>query len=491
MTYAPQVPAVVYEIVPDRFRIGGGVARPDKLKGEAYQRRGVSTAQGDDAQAHFGGDLRGITEAIPHLRSLSVTGLSLTPIFRALRADKYGTIDFMDVDPALGTVEDFQELVRVARLSNIGIILDGVFGYVGLEHPWFVTGRRQQEEDARLDPSERTRSFFHFTPEVEEGYASFHGEAQHPELNLQNHELRRRLFTGDRSVVHHWLEMGAVGWRLHRADELGYKILREITLSARTGGEQKFIVGDVRGFADRFVKDGLLDGVVNRYLREGVVAFMQGRIPAAQLARILTDQATRYGRDALNRSWTFLSSHDTQRVGTALKGDNARVKLAITLKYALPGTATIYYGEEVGLGGKVPKDSQLPYEWDESTWDQELLGHHRHLGKLKQEYPALSKGDFIDITPPGEEDVLAFARTRVDPRETVIAVFNRAYRPQQRLLFLPVAELPDGLPLRDLMGGESCSVRAGTLNVEVPPTGAMVLTPDLSSKTGHRFFRNL
>ena len=95
-----------------------------------------------------------------------------------------------------------------------------------------------------------------------------------------------------------------------------------------------------------------------------------------------------------------------------------------------------------------------------------------------------------DLTPPGEEDVLAFARTRSDPRETVIVIVNRAARPQSRLPFLPVAELPDGLPLRDLLGGEACVVKAGTLGVEVPPTSAMLLTPAEGSD-GHRFFRNL
>lgn len=496
MTYAPKVPAVVYEVVPDRFRIGGGLSKQQKLSTPAYLRPGVRTDMGPvggerSPDVHHGGDLQGITEAIPYFKRLSVTGLHLTPIFRAIRADKYGTVDFLDVDPAFGDMGQFLELVRVARDHNIGVVLHGVFAYVGEDHPWFVSGKMQQEEDAWLDPSARTRSFFYFQPTPGAGYASFHGEPQHPELNLHNHELRRRFFAGERSVVHEWLERGAAGWCLDRADELGYSVLREITLSARTGGEQKFVLGDVGGFADRFVKDGLLDGVVNRYLREGMIAFLQGRIPAAQLARLLADQVQRYGRDALNRSWTFLSCHHTPRVAAALKGDMARVRLAITLQYALPGAASIYYGEEVGLGGRSPMESQLPFDWDEGRWDRELLAHHEHLGRLKQEMPALNKGDLIDLTPTGDEDVLAFARTRSDPRETVIAIFNRAYRPQARLLFVPVAELPDGLPLRDLMGGETCSIRAGTLSVEIPPTTAMLLTPLDNAESGHRFFRNL
>ena len=492
MTYAPRVPSVIYEVVPDRFKVGGGLSSGDKLKGPLYGRPGMKTSSedSDDPRIHHGGDLQGVTESLPHLHSLGVTGLYLTSIFRASRADKNGVENFLEVDPAFGDLAQFTRLVEAARALGIGVILDGIFGYVGRDHPWFTSGQPQEDDDTRLDPSERTRSFFFFNAKGAEDYALFHGEDDHPELNLHNPELRRRLFTGDRSVVHEWLQRGAVGWRLHRADEMGYAALREITLAARTGGEQKFIIGDVRGFADRFVKDGLLDGVVNRYLREGIIAFLQGQIPASQLSAILRDQVQRYGRDALNRSWTFLSSHDTKRLAGALKGDMERVRLAVTLMYALPGAATIYYGEELGLGGRNPHHTQLVMDWDEQSWDNSLLQHHQHLGKLKNSLPSLTKGDFIDLTPQGDQDVIAFARTRRDPRETVIAIFNRAYRPQQRMLFIPVSEIPDGLPMRDLMGGEGATVRAGTLSMEVPPTGGKILVPDAGSRS-HHFFRNL
>ncbi len=497
MTYAPRVPAVVYEVVVDRFRIGGNRTSAQKLGDDAYSRPNMVNHHGDgdaalaDSRIHHGGDLAGVTESLPHLASLGVTGLCLTSIFKATRADKDGVQDYLTLDPAFGDEDAFKNLVTAAAAHKISIILDGIFPYVGVDHPWFVSAlQHTQDDESRLDPRDRTRGFFYFDGgSGPDDYATYHDEQDHPELNLHSHELRRRMFTGERSVVHAWLQRGAMGWRLSRADELGYNVLREIVLNARTGGEATFVIGDVRGWADRFVKDGLLDGVANRFLREALIAWLQGQVPAAQLARILMEQVQRYGRDALNRSWTFLSSHDTKRVAAALKGDMERVRLAVSLMYALPGAATIFYGEEVGLGGRNPAHSHLPFDWDESRWDMELLNHHRHLGRLKQEVPALHKGDVVDLTPPGDQDVLAFARVRRDPRETVLAVFNRAYRPQQRLLFIPVTDLPDGLPMRDLMGGEPAVVRAGTLAVEIPQCGARLYVPDESRLP--RFFRNL
>jgi glycosidase len=491
MTYAPHVPHVVYEVVPDRFRVGGGRTPAEKLRDPVYTRSGMLThpERTEDLRVHHGGDLRGLLEALPHLKSLHVDGLCLSHIFRATRGDKDAAEDFLEVDPTLGTDADFDELIARTHELGIKVILEGAFNYVGVRHPWFETAR-QHPDESQLDPSERTRDFFYFDPQ--DNHAGYQGDSENPELNLHNHELRRRLFTGERSAVHHWLARGAAGWCLRRADELGYTVVREVALSARTGGAHRFVIGDVRGWADRLVKDGLLDGAFNRYLREALMAWLQGQIPAAYLARILSDQVHRYGRDALNRSWNWISTLDTKRAAAMLKGDMARVRLAVSVMYALPGAASIFYGEETGLGGRSPAHSLLAFDWDESAWDQDLLAHHRLLGQVKHSTPSLQKGDVVDLTPPGEEDVLAFARTRRDPRETVVAVFNRAYRSQQRLLFLPVPELPDGLPLRDLMGGEPARVRCGALNIEVPPTGAKILVPDLTGPlaASHHYFRN-
>ena len=267
MTYAPKVPAVIYEVVPDRFRIGRGLSQKQKLQDRAYCRPGVRTELGPhrSAEVHHGGDLRGLVEAIPHLKRLSVTGLYLNPIFPSVRADKLGSSDFLEVDPAFGTMDDFHDLVDVAREAGIGIILGGAFNYVGEDHPWFQNARAQADEDGWLDPSQRTRSFFFFQAPPGQGHATFHGEPGHPELNLQNHDLRRRLFAGERSVVHEWLERGAAGWCLHRADELGYSVLREITLSTRTGGEQKFVCVDGPEFNAHEVDFALLADRLSPY----------------------------------------------------------------------------------------------------------------------------------------------------------------------------------------------------------------------------------
>ena len=75
----------------------------------------------------FGGDLRGITEKLDYLQSLSVTTLYLNPIFEAASNHRYNTADYLAIDPMLGAEEDFRELCRQAHKRGMRVLLDGVF----------------------------------------------------------------------------------------------------------------------------------------------------------------------------------------------------------------------------------------------------------------------------------------------------------------------------------------------------------------------------
>jgi glycosidase len=351
-------------------------------------------------------------------------------------------------------------------------------------------------DDRRFLPEERTRSFFEFGREHHAGYACRDGSALEPELELTNPEVRRRLFTGEDSVMHKYLSLGAAGWRILRAEQVGYSILRDLARGMRTVEGSHHLVGDIRGFADRYQRDGLLDAVVNHYAREAVLAYLKGEIPARQLARVERDLQHAYGKN-LARSWMMLSGHDTPRL-PALLPDGARVRLATLLGFTLPGCAHVLYGEEVGLSkttslmGDDRPMSTIDMSWDTSTWDRPTLELHRRLGSLRAERAALRTGDFVDLTPEGEYEVFAFARVTHDPRQTVIVVANRAERPQTRKLFAPMSDLPDGLLFCDaLRVGHSrpARVRSGSLHLEIPAADAVILVPDDSDETSRRFFR--
>jgi glycosidase len=210
-------------------------------------------------------------------------------------------------------------------------------------------------------------------------------------------------------------------------------------------------------------------------------------VPARQLARVLNDLEQRYGA-ALVRAWNVLSTTETPRAAFVV-GDARRARLGALLSYTLPGAAHVLYGDEVGIVGKEPPRNLPLMRWDESRWDQDRLSLHETLGALRRDRHALRAGGFVDLTPEGEDEILAFARTTSDPRETVIVAVNRAAQTRVRKLFAPVCDLPDGLKLRDALTGEGSIVRSGSITIEIDAQDARILVPDEKDPAGTRFFR--
>ena len=131
---------VIYQIFPDRFKRVGDItpracqrlredwgAMPDYLpvNGEVLN------------NDFFGGNLKGITSALPYIKGLGVTAIYLNPIFEARSNHRYDTGDYMKVDTLLGSEADLKELFSTAKKMGIRVVLDGVFNHTGDDSIYF------------------------------------------------------------------------------------------------------------------------------------------------------------------------------------------------------------------------------------------------------------------------------------------------------------------------------------------------------------------
>ena len=87
------------------------------------------------------GDLGGLIDRIDYLAGMGVTCLWLMPFFPSRqRDDGYDITDFYAVDPRLGTLGDFAEMVRTANDRGMRVIADLVVNHTSIDHPWFQSG---------------------------------------------------------------------------------------------------------------------------------------------------------------------------------------------------------------------------------------------------------------------------------------------------------------------------------------------------------------
>ena len=84
------------------------------------------------------GDLRGVTARLDYLKTLGIDAIWLTPFYISPQVDNgYDVANYIAIDPAYGTLDDFDELVAGAHQRGIRIVLDMVFNHTSTEHAWF------------------------------------------------------------------------------------------------------------------------------------------------------------------------------------------------------------------------------------------------------------------------------------------------------------------------------------------------------------------
>lgn len=170
------------------------------------------------------GDLRGVTLRLEYLKTLGVDALWLTPFYVSPQVDNgYDVANYTAIDPAYGTLDDFDELVAEAKSRGIRIVLDMVLNHTSTQHPWF---------QASLDPESPHREFYIWrdgkSGELPNNWRSkfggnawqWHAESEQyylhlfaPEqadLNWENPVVREEL----KKVCEFWADRGVDGLRL-------------------------------------------------------------------------------------------------------------------------------------------------------------------------------------------------------------------------------------------------------------------------------------
>ncbi len=84
------------------------------------------------------GDIKGITSKIDYLKSLHINAIWLSPFYPSALADGgYDVDDYRDVDPKLGTLADFDEMLSKLHEVGIRVFVDIVPNHSSNRHRWF------------------------------------------------------------------------------------------------------------------------------------------------------------------------------------------------------------------------------------------------------------------------------------------------------------------------------------------------------------------
>ncbi|MFD3328906.1 glycoside hydrolase family 13 protein [Streptomyces sp. NPDC058701] len=336
------------------------------------------------------GDLRGVRERLPHLARLGVDAVWLTPFYVSPQADGgYDVADYRAVDPLFGDLADADDLVRGAHALGLRVIVDVVPNHTSEEHPWFRAALAG-DRDARArylfrpgrgadgaEPPNDWESVFGGPAwtRVADGEWYLHLFApEQPDLDWAHPEVPAEFA----SVLRFWLDLGVDGFRV----DVAHGMVKAADLPDIGRGAQATLIGtEPLPFFDQ---DGVHE--IHRSWRRLLDSYAGDRIGVAEAWAPTSERLALYVRsDELHQAFNFrflncpwdstamravideslaatasvgapttwvLSNHDVVRHVTRYGGGDqglARARAAALLMLALPGSAYVYQGEELGL----------------------------------------------------------------------------------------------------------------------------------------------
>lgn len=437
--------SIMYQIFPDRFRRSNDQTAQ---KGIAYHRskgrrvyyhekwdelplfEPLPGEKDYDPCDYFGGTLKGIEDSLEYLQGLKVNVIYLNPIFEAASNHRYNTSNYFQIDPVLGSEADFDSLCRKASELGIRLILDGVFSHTGSDSIYFNREGAYESDGAANSPDSPYYPWYTFE-HYPDKYRCWWGFQSLPEINEHDPDWQRFVITDDDGVIRRWIKAGAFGYRLDVADELPDDVLEKIYAAAKQIQPESVLIGEVwedattkysYGVKRRYALGGLLDSVTNYPLRSAIIGFLKGMSDAYDLKCFLVDQAANYPRPLYYALTNLLSSHDVERLRTALstridpqelsrteqasfvisdsqnKKGARRQRLAAILQYCLPGVPCVYYGDERGLTGFLDPFNRGPF--NQAAHD--LTDDYRKLGQLRNASDALQTGHVVFFAPDAD-----------------------------------------------------------------------------------------
>jgi len=468
------------------------------------------------------GDLRGVRSRLPYVAGLGADAVWLTPFYPSPQADHgYDVADYRNVHPQFGTLDDFDAMLHEAHRLGLRVIVDVVPNHSSSQHPWFRTALASP-----ADSPERARYIFrdgrgHDGAEPPNNWRSMFGgpawtrvpdgqwylhlfHPDQPDFNWENPEVADDF----ERTLRFWLDRGVDGFRIDVAHALAKAVgLPDITDPDSVGGPEDALTRAERPYWDQpavhevyrrwrrilaeYPGDRMAIGeawvgseaAMARYVRPDELHqcfnfhWLEAPWSAQAFHRVL--EATRAAVEPVGASPTWvLSNHDVPRTVTRYGGGSvglARARAALITMLALPGSAYLYQGEELGLpevdvplesrqdpqwlrGGGPSRDGcRVPVPWhgqqppygfsadgvapwlpQPKDWGSLTVEHQeRDPGStLRLVTTALrlrrqlqhSLGDRVRVLPRGA-DVLAFARSGSDGQPALVCVLNCGAKP--------------------------------------------------------------
>lgn len=443
-----------------------------------------------DSNGDGTGDINGLISKLDYLNDgddttdtdLGVNGIWLMPIMPSTTYHKYDVVDYYDVDPEYGTVDDFKNLIAECDKRGIKVIIDFVINHTSTQNEWFQSAVKSlgiepcgqetcthKELCREHNPYCKYYNFVEGLPSSGKYYSTGQGDwyyeavfwDQMPDLNLADTNLRSDL----EDIMKYWLDMGVGGFRLDAAKEFysgntekNVEILKWVTDYVKSVDPDNYLVAEVW---DSF-------GTMSQYYESGIDSLFdfpfaqeQGKIvttlnytgdnnSGSSFGRAMVtvqDKFKSFNENAIDAS--FFTNHDTARAAGYFNYDEDKIKMAAGMNLMMAGNSFIYYGEELGMSGSGrDENKRAPMYWstteqtgmtigpqemetvthnfgtyeDQVNDPMSIYNYYKRAVRLRNENPEIARGTTKVMDTLNQGEIAAITRTYED--SSIAIVYN-------------------------------------------------------------------
>ncbi len=403
---------VIYDILVDRFN------NADQSNHEQVNL--------ENPLAYHGGDIEGITQKLDEIKELGFTMLSLSPIMANTQNGYHGywIENFYEVEEQFGTMDDLRQLVDEAHKREMKVLLEFVPNYVSKQSP------------LATDPAKADWIVPNETVTVDA--APWLSEVA--VLNQQNEAVQAYLL----DAAQYWMDEANVdGLRLYGVDEAQPAFLERFTAELKENNPAMLLTATVLG-----------DNTPAYLLENDAIDLLENRAYNRTITNIFSnpDQPVKDAYEAWNSSGskstgllqidTPFTPRFTQQFAEQGRNSVTAWKLALTYLYTTPGVPSMYQGSEIPMyGGAYPDNQRLV---DFNSGDSELKEFYTRISALRNEFPALRKGDYKLVG--SDKGMSVFSRSYEN--ETIYIAINN----DSESRVVSIDGVTSGKQLRGLLG---------------------------------------
>ncbi len=443
-----------------------------------------------DSDGDGTGDLQGLIQKLDYINDgddsteedLGCNEIWLMPICPSPTYHKYDVTDYMDIDDAYGSMEDFDDLIGACHERGIRLITDMVINHTSDQHPWFQEAAEYlRQNDPKTSESQNAEQFseedlsacpyldyYNFSKEQKSGYEPLEGtdwyyEARFwsgmPDLNLQSEAVRSEL----EQVISFWLDHGVDGFRMdavtsYETDDANLSIqeLKWFNDTVKSKKEDAYIVGEAWTAQNTYAKyyESGIDSLFDFAFADSTGIIAGVARGTTSVSRYVSEQVKEqelyasYNSDYVNAP--FYTNHDMARSAGYYTGKGAedKVKLAGGLNLLMSGNAFLYYGEELGMKGSgKDENKRAPMYWSEDSnaegmcdgpadmddfemkypsYEEQkedptsIYNYYKQAIRLRNTYPAIARGEVVELPELSQKNICVYEKKISDDRKEEI-----------------------------------------------------------------------